>query len=133
MLFETISVGILIKNQKVLLGLRKNKDMWEFPGGSLEKGEQAETTVKRELQEELGILVTQLEIAAVLSYYKFTIPKLILFFYITTWEGDIQKKWHRDLKWFSLEECKKQRLPNINPEFFEDILKLLSKKMKDEI
>ena len=129
MLYETISVGILIQDQKVLLGLRKKEDYWEFPGGSLEEGEQAETTVKRELKEELGISVTELKIAGFLSYYKTKAPKLIIFFYITKWNGEIQRNWHRDLKWFSLEDCKKQQIPNINPELFKSILKILSKKI----
>ena len=129
MLYEAISVGILIQNQKTLLGLRKKEDCWEFPGGSLEKGEQAETAVKRELKEELSISVTELEIAGSLSYYKPKTPRLIILFYITKWNGEIQKNWHRDLKWFSLEDCRKQQIPNINPELFEGILKLLSKKI----
>ena len=129
MLYETISVGILIQNQKTLLGLRKKEDYWEFPGGSLEEGEQAETAVKRELREELGISVTELEIAGSLSYYKPKVPRLIILFYITKWKEKIQKNWHRDLKWFSLEDCKKQQVPNINPELFKDILKILSKKI----
>lgn len=128
MLYEVISVGLLIQDQKVLLGLRQKEDYWEFPGGSLEQGEQAEKAVKRELKEELGVLVKELEIAGALSYYKAKAPRLILFFYITKWEGVVQKNWHRELKWFSLEDCKKQKIPNINPELFENILKILSKK-----
>ena len=125
MLYEVISVGILIQKGKVLLGLRQKQDYWEFPGGSLEKGEQAESAVKRELKEELGIFVTELEIAGALS----STQRLITLFYITKWQGEIQKNWHRDLKWFSLEECRKQQVPNINPELFESILKILSKKI----
>jgi len=127
MLYEVIVVGILIQDQKVLLGLRKKKNCWEFPGGGLEKGEQPETAVKRELKEELGILVKKLETAGSLAYHNS--QKLILFFYITKWEGNIQKNWHKDLKWFSFEECKKQQIPNINPELFESILKMISKKI----
>ena len=129
MLYEVISVGLLIQNRKVLLGLRKKENYWEFPGGGLEKGEQAEIAVKRELREELSISVTELEIAGVLSYCTPKTPRLITLFYVTKWQGNIEKKWHRDLKWFSLEECKNQQVPNINPELFESILKILSKKI----
>lgn len=128
--YSVISVGILIQDQKVLLGLRKKQDYWEFPGGSVEKGEQPETAVKRELKEELGIAVKELEIAGVLSYYNSENPKMISFFYITEWDDPIKNKWHRELKWFSLEECKKEQIPNINPELLKPILKMISKKIK---
>ena len=50
----TISVkGIVFDDNKVWL--RKNeRDEWEIPGGKLDKGEQPEECVERELQEELG-------------------------------------------------------------------------------
>ena len=48
--------GIVIENGKVWL--RKNeREEWELPGGKLEKGEQPEQTVTREIQEELGYSV----------------------------------------------------------------------------
>lgn len=48
--------GIVIENGKVWL--RKNeREEWELPGGKLEKGEQPEQTVIREIQEELGYVV----------------------------------------------------------------------------
>lgn len=45
--------GVVVENGKIWL--RKNpRNEWELPGGRLEKGEQPEQTVVRELQEELG-------------------------------------------------------------------------------
>ena len=129
MTYQGVCVGILIKNKKVLLGLRKKQNFWEFPGGSIEEGEQAENTVKRELHEELGIFAKEIEIAGSLSYYHTKIPKLITLFYITKWQGDIQKNCHKELKWFSLEECQQQKIPNINPELFENIQNILKKKI----
>lgn len=45
--------GLVIENGKVWL--RKNeRNLWELPGGKLDKGEQPKETVVRELREELG-------------------------------------------------------------------------------
>jgi 8-oxo-dGTP diphosphatase len=37
-----------------------NKGLWEFPGGKIERGESAFEAVKREIQEELGLMVNPL-------------------------------------------------------------------------
>jgi 8-oxo-dGTP diphosphatase len=58
-----IGAGIILLNSsdEVLLLLRDNKidipfpDMWDIPGGKVEKGEDPEFAVRREIKEELGI------------------------------------------------------------------------------
>ncbi|MBI2128979.1 NUDIX domain-containing protein [Candidatus Woesearchaeota archaeon] len=54
-----IGVGVIvINNNKVLLGRRKNahgESSWGFPGGHLELNEQIEDCARREVREEAGI------------------------------------------------------------------------------
>lgn len=56
-----IAVGILEKNQKILLGLRKTSDflggLWELPGGKVNEEETPERAVVREFLEETGLKV----------------------------------------------------------------------------
>ncbi len=57
-----IVVAAIIENAgRVLIGRRKvgrqHAGKWEFPGGTLEEGESREECLKRELFEELGIVV----------------------------------------------------------------------------
>ena len=57
-----VAVGILIRSDDhFLLTSRPEGKVyagyWEFPGGKLEKGESVEQALRRELQEELGIVI----------------------------------------------------------------------------
>jgi 8-oxo-dGTP diphosphatase len=53
--------GIIWKEGKVLIARKRTgktlATFWEFPGGKLEPGEAAETALRRELLEELGMQV----------------------------------------------------------------------------
>ena len=48
------AAGIIIHNNKVLVHRNINSDHYALVGGRVEIGEDSETTIKREIQEELG-------------------------------------------------------------------------------
>lgn len=53
-----VAAAVLIYNNKVLMAKRHGgylDNLWEFPGGKLEKDETAQAAIKRELKEELDI------------------------------------------------------------------------------
>lgn len=56
-----VVAGILIESGRVLLTQRKRgahlADLWEFPGGKVEQGEDPKEALVRELREELGLEV----------------------------------------------------------------------------
>lgn len=127
-LWKVISVALLIKEGKVLLGLREREgNLWEFPGGSVEKGENPEETVIRELKEELNIQVLKSEMAGVLCDWKASPFRIISFFYVWDWKGEVQNICHEELDWFTLEDCLQKKIPNINPDLFDKITDLIGK------
>lgn len=52
-----VAAAIIAHDGRVLAAQRSYgmKDRWEFPGGKIEAGEQAEAAVRREVAEELGL------------------------------------------------------------------------------
>ena len=57
-----VTAAIIRKGAKILIARRApNKHLagfWEFPGGKIEEGETPQECLKRELEEELGIVVS---------------------------------------------------------------------------
>lgn len=64
--FPRIGIGVAILNNQnqLLLGLRKSSfsgNVWGFPGGYLEFGEQLEKCAKREVLEEVNLVINNLK------------------------------------------------------------------------
>ena len=101
-----VSSGLIIQNNKVLIGLRSESDngggLWEFPGGKIEIEESSEDAVIRELNEELDIVVHKpKKIMQYLHRFKNLIYD-ISFFEVVSFKGSIKKIVHDELKWVDL-------------------------------
>ena len=102
-----VSSGLIIQNNKVLIGLRSESDngggLWEFPGGKIEINESSEDAVIRELNEELGIVVRKpKKIMQYLHRFKNLIYD-ISFFEVISFKGSIKKIVHDELEWVDLD------------------------------
>ena len=101
-----VSSGLIIQNNKVLIGLRSENDngggRWEFPGGKIEIDESSEEAVIRELNEELDIVVHKpKKVMQYLHRFKNLIYD-IHFFEVISFKGSIKNKVHDELKWTDL-------------------------------
>ena len=101
-----VSSGLIIQNNKVLIGLRSKSDngggLWEFPGGKIEIDESSEEAVIRELNEELDIVVHKpKKVMQYLHRFKNLIYD-IHFFEVISFKGSIKNKVHDELKWTDL-------------------------------
>ncbi|MGB8633761.1 MAG: 8-oxo-dGTP diphosphatase MutT [Rhodanobacteraceae bacterium] len=99
-----VVAGILSDGDgRVLLAQRKAGShlagMWEFPGGKLEPGEAAETALRRELHEELGIRLVHCRalITVPWEYPEYRIA--LLAFTVSEWHGRPQSCEGQALRW----------------------------------
>ena len=72
------NVGIIITDDssKVLWAKRIGQDSWQFPQGGINDGEDPRDALYRELQEEVGLLPSDVEIVAVTSgWLRYKLPK----------------------------------------------------------
>lgn len=92
---QIVKVGIglfIIKDGKVLMGRRKNShgaDEYGGPGGHLEYGETAEQTALRELAEECGIKVKNLQMLCVSDLLKYLPKHYIDIGFTAEWESGV--------------------------------------------
>ena len=64
---HTVVVGCLVRNNDELLLIRHHKRGWEIPQGRVEEGEGLMDALRREVLEEAGVKIHNVELAAVWS------------------------------------------------------------------
>jgi 8-oxo-dGTP diphosphatase len=77
---------------------------WEFPGGKLETNESPSEALKREIFEELGVVIKkykQWTTRRVVEKNKITI---LYFFLITSWTGMVEGREGQELQWVNLKK-----------------------------
>lgn len=102
--FIDVAVGVILRaDGRVLLGQRPEgkpwSEWWELPGGKIEPGESVQQALARELDEELGIKVTE---SAPWVTYVHEYPKSIVrlaFCKVTGWEGEPRGLENQALAW----------------------------------
>tara|TARA_X000000950_G_C13920520_1_gene663112 strand:+ start:6881 stop:7273 length:393 start_codon:yes stop_codon:yes gene_type:complete len=98
---------ILKKNEKILISSRpQNKifsGFFEFPGGKINPNEFVLEALKREIYEELGVMIDLRSIFFLKSYHVIQRKKKIrlIFFLCLNWFGEIFSKELQEFKWIS--------------------------------
>lgn len=121
--------GLLLQNNCVLIGFRSptrrnSPNVWSFPGGHVEAGEELEAALLRELKEETGI-----QAEAFTKIIEFRIQtdnpqdaNVFHLFTVTQWQGETENLGdeHTELRWVDFEEA--VSLPDLAfPEYREVI------------
>jgi 8-oxo-dGTP diphosphatase len=111
---KTVTAGILIKNDKVLVGKRAQISdqggLWEFPGGKVEVGETPQACLRRELQEELAITV-EVEDLFGRSFFTYQTGSIELLAYSVRWvAGELKALAHEEVRFVSVDELQQLEL-----------------------
>lgn len=99
-----VAVGILIRPDDALL-LTSRPDgkpyagYWEFPGGKVEAGETVAQALRRELQEELGVTIGEVDVWRVTEHdYPHALVRLH-WCKVHAWEGDFEMREGQSMSW----------------------------------
>jgi len=101
---KRVVAGLILKNGKLLVCQRtRHQTMplkWEFPGGKIEEREQPRDALRRELEEELGILAKiGDEVARIQHEYPNGGMVELRFFVVREYHGEIENRIFKDIQW----------------------------------
>jgi len=101
----TVSAAAIVSNEKnevlLLNHVLRPFSGWGFPGGFIEKGEQAENAIRREIREEIGIELSQLQLYTVRTVGTHI---EILFFARADGEPSVNSAEIMEVRWFPFDE-----------------------------
>lgn len=107
-----VVAAVIRKEDKIFITRRGYGDfinMWEFPGGKIEKGESREEALHREIKEELELDINELEYFTTIDYDYDTFHLTMHCFMCTISGGTLHLNAHNDVKWVTLNELKDEK------------------------
>lgn len=109
---KRVVAALIAKDGKVLVCQRtRHQTMplkWEFPGGKIEEREQPRDALRRELEEELGILATiGDEVARIRHEYPNRTMVELRFFVVREYQGEIENRIFKDIQWSATKDLPK--------------------------
>ena len=101
---KRVVAGLIVKDGKLLVCQRtRHQTMplkWEFPGGKIEEREQPRDALRRELEEELGILATiGDEVKRIQHEYPNGGMVELRFFIVREYKREIENRIFKDIQW----------------------------------
>jgi len=101
---KRVVAALIQKDGKLLVCQRtRHQTMplkWEFPGGKIEDGEQPRDALRRELEEEIGVLATiGDEVTRIRHEYPNRTMVELRFFVVREYQGEIENRIFRDIQW----------------------------------
>lgn len=126
-----VVVGVIINEQNQVLVAKRPagkhlSGLWEFPGGKVEKGENAEQALTRELKEEVGLVPEHVSslIQITHSYSEKTV--FLDVFLVNKVQGVAQGLEQQEIKWLHPKQFADYNFPEAN----ESIITALQERLK---
>ena len=116
-LILVVACALVDADKRVLIAQRPQDTamagLWEFPGGKVEPGERPETTLIRELHEEIGITVTEACLAPLtFASHAYASFHLLMPLYICRrWEGLVVAREGQNLAWVRANKLRDYPMP----------------------
>jgi len=120
-----VAAGVIVRDGRYLITQRFDGStqggLWEFPGGKRHAGAALEDCLRRELNEELGVVVDIGEALKVSlhAYGDYTVR--LHFYRCTIREGTPRPLASQVCRWVSLNEMKGYAFPEANRNFIEEL------------
>ncbi|MBI4401323.1 MAG: 8-oxo-dGTP diphosphatase MutT [Nitrospirae bacterium] len=121
-----VAAGLILREGRYLIARRKAgahlEGLWEFPGGKREPGESLEECLRRELREELGIVISTAVPFRVIRH-EYPDKAVELHFFLCSMEdGQARALGCDDLRWVAPEEMTGLAFPSANRPLIESLL-----------
>src|SRR5690348_18228033 len=106
---KRVVAGLILQQGKLLVCQRtRHQTMplkWEFPGGKIEEREQPRDALRRELEEELGIIaIIGDEVARIQHEYPNGGMVELRFFVVREYKGEIENRIFKEIRWAAPQE-----------------------------
>ena len=119
MIKKTIGVGVIWNQQgQILIDRRRPTGVlggfWEFPGGKIETGETVEECIKREICEELGIVIEVCKHLITIAHTYTHLHVTLIVHHCQYIDGVPQPIECDEIRWVNLEELDEFNFPEAN-------------------
>ncbi|MBA2747538.1 MAG: 8-oxo-dGTP diphosphatase MutT [Tatlockia sp.] len=116
---KTIGVGVIWNQQRQILIDRRRPTgvlggFWEFPGGKIETGETVEECIKREIWEELGIVIEVGKHLITIAHTYTHLHVTLIVHHCQYIDGVPQPIECDEIRWVNLEELDEFNFPEAN-------------------
>ena len=126
-----VACALVDADKRVLIAQRPEgktlAGLWEFPGGKVERGERPEATLIRELQEEIGIRVSEACLAPLtFASHAYDDFHLLMPLYICRrWEGEVTAREGQKLTWVRANKLRDYPMPPADIPLIPHLIDLL--------